>query len=494
MIESAHRLYIDGAFHPSGDGRTFDNINPATEDVIGAIPDAAPGDMERAIAAARRAFDSTTWATDHDFRRRCLIQLQQGMRQAADTLRPIIVAETGAPIIATYGIQLDDPIEYITHYIDLLATYPWRREVPRDEREKHPSQRIVCREAAGVVGVITPWNAPLYLDICKMTAALAAGCTVVLKPAPETSSIALILGEIIAAHTDIPAGVVNVVTTSRVEVASMLTAHPAVDAITLTGSTVTGRKVMAAAAPTIKRITLELGGKSPAILLDDADLSTIAPGLAQMISYHAGQVCTALSRVLVSDKRYDELIDHLAAAMAAVRWGDPTDMSNIMGPVVNDNQRASILRYCDLAKATGRVVVGGGTGDRFDRGYWVEPTLVTDVDERSPVVQEEIFGPILTVQRYTDVDDAVRLANSTIYGLASAVFGADQDRALDVAGRLRSGIVDVNGGMAFHVSAPFGGYKQSGLGREWGTEGLEEFLELKTIAHPERRTRKETVR
>jgi aldehyde dehydrogenase (NAD+) len=491
MIESGHRLYIDGEFHPSGDGRTFDNVNPATEEIIGAIPDATLDDMERAIAAARRAFDSTPWAIDHDFRRRCLIQLQQGIRAVAETLRPIIVAETGAPIVTTYGIQLDDPIEFISHYIDLLETYQWRRVVALDEREKYPSHRIVVRESAGVVGVITPWNAPLYLDICKMTAALAAGCTVVLKPAPETSSIALILGEIIAAHTDIPAGVVNVVSTSRVEVASILTAHPAVDAITLTGSTATGRKVMAAAAPTIKRITLELGGKSPAILLDDADMSTIAAGLAQMITYHAGQVCTALSRVLVSDKRHDELIDLLSAAMRAVRWGDPTDMANIMGPVVNSNQQASILRYYDLAKATARVVVGGGTGDRFAKGYWVEPTLVTDVEEQSPVAQEEIFGPILAVQRYTDVDDAVRIANSTVYGLASAVFGADQDRALDVADRLRSGIVDVNGGMAFHVTAPFGGYKQSGLGREWGTEGLEEFLEIKTIAYPDRRTRKE---
>jgi aldehyde dehydrogenase (NAD+) len=482
MTELQHRLYIDGEFISTE--RAFANINPATEEIIGAIPNATCDDMERAIVAARRAFDTTAWSTAHDFRRQCLRQLQQGIRQVAETLRPIVVAETGAPILSTYGIQLDDPIEFITHYIELLDTYEWDRVVPLHDGEARPSQRLVRREAAGVVGVITPWNAPFYLDICKVTAALAAGCTVVLKPAPETSAIALILGEVIAAHTDVPAGVVNVVTTSDLEVASILTIHPAVDAITLTGSTATGRKVMAAAAPTIKRVTLELGGKSPAILLDDADFPLVAGGLAQLITYHAGQVCTALSRVLVSDRRHDELVGYLAEAMRAVSWGDPTDMANIMGPVVNERQRTSVLHYYDIAKATGRIVLGGGTGDRFDKGYWVEPTLVTDIDVESPVAQDEIFGPLLVVQRYTDIDDAVRIANSTVYGLAAGVFSADQERAIDIAGRLRSGIVDINGGMAFHVSAPFGGYKQSGLGREWGTEGLEEFLEIKTIAFP----------
>jgi aldehyde dehydrogenase (NAD+) len=486
MIEPEHRLYIDGEFTLGSGNRSFDNINPANEDVIGHVPNATLDDMEQAIKAARRTFDTTTWSTNHEFRRQCLIQLQQGIRKVAESLRPIVVAETGAPVASTYGIQLDDPIEFITHYINLLEAYEWERPVPLDNGEDRPSQRIVRRESAGVVGVITPWNAPFYLDICKVTAALAAGCTVVLKPAPETSYVALILGEVIEKHTDIPAGVVNVVTTSDLEVARMLTTHPSVDAITLTGSTATGRKVMAAAASTIKRVTLELGGKSPAILLDDADFAPIAQGLAQLITYHAGQVCTALSRVLVSENRHDELIDHLSAAMSAVPWGDPTDMANIMGPVVSKKQQASVLRFYDLAKTSGRVVLGGGTGERFDKGYWVEPTLVTDVDVESPVAQEEIFGPILTVQRYTDLDDAVRIANSTVYGLAAGVFSADQDRAIDIAGRLRSGIVDVNGGMSFHVSAPFGGYKQSGLGREWGTAGLEEFLETKTIAYPYR--------
>lgn len=486
MTEPEHRLYIDGELTLGSRRRFFDNVNPANEDVIGIVPNATVDDMQRAINAARRAFDTTAWSTDHEFRRRCLIQLQQGIRKVAESLRPIVVAETGAPVVSTYAIALDDPIEFITHYIDLLETYEWERAVPLPRGEERPSQRTVRREAAGVVAVITPWNAPFYLDICKVTAALAAGCTVVLKPAPETSFIALILGEVIAHHTDIPAGVVNVVTTHDLDVASMLTIHPDVDAITLTGSTATGRKVMAAASSTIKRVTLELGGKSPAILLDDADFVPVANGLAQLITYHAGQVCTALSRVLVSDNRHDELIGHLTEAMRAIPWGDPTDMTNIMGPVVNRRQQASILHYYDIAKTAGRVVVGGGTGDRFDRGYWVEPTLVTDIDVKSPVAQEEIFGPILTVQRYADIDDAVRIANSTIYGLAAAVFSADHDRAIHVAGRLRSGIVDVNGGMAFHVSAPFGGYKQSGLGREWGTEGLEEFLEIKTIASPYR--------
>ncbi|MBH0775280.1 aldehyde dehydrogenase family protein [Nocardia bovistercoris] len=484
MTAPNHLLFIDGKFTAATGNRVFENINPANEEVIGTVPDAGAEQMEQAILAARRAFDTTSWSTDPDFRRRCLIQFQDGLRKSAESLRPMIVAEVGAPVMTTYGIQLNDCIEFISHYIDLIDGYEWEREVPLFAGEDPPSQRIVRREAAGVVGVITPWNVPLYLNICKVAAALAAGCTVVLKPAPDTPYSALVLGEIVANETDIPAGVFNVVSTSDNEVAGLLTSHPAVDAITLTGSTGTGQKVMAAASSTVKRVTLELGGKSPAIVLDDADFGALAQGFAMMIGFHAGQGCTTYTRLLVSERRHAELVEVMTEAMKMIPWGDPTDPANIMGPLVNKRQHESVLRYYDIAKQTGRVVLGGNAGDRYEKGFWVEPTLLTDVDPMSPVPQQEVFGPLLTILSYRDEDDAVRIADSTIYGLAAGVFSPDHERAMRIARRLRSGTVDVNGGRSFHVSAPFGGYKQSGLGREWGTEGLEEFLELKTIAYP----------
>ncbi|AYJ52080.1 aldehyde dehydrogenase family protein [Rhodococcus sp. P1Y] len=486
MTNPEHLMLIDGVLTAASDGGVFDNINPADESVIGTAPDATASDVERAILAARRAFDSTTWSTDHEFRRQCLIQLQAGLQKNVDILRPMIVAEAGAPLSSTYRVQLDGCIEFISHYIDLLETYEFERPLPDKVGEALPTTRFVRREAAGVVAAITPWNVPLYLNICKTAAALAAGCTVVLKPAPETPYSALILGEIASAHTDIPAGVFNVVTPSQSEVAALLTTHPAVDAVTFTGSTVTGRRVMASAADTLKRVTLELGGKSPAILLDDADFQTVIPQLAGGVCFHAGQGCTSLTRMLVPRSRFDEAVAISKAVMERVPWGDPNDPKNIMGPVANKRQYESVLRYYEIARESGKVVFGGNKSDRFDKGYWVEPTLVAGIDEDSPVAQEEVFGPLLTILAYEDEDDAVRIADNTIYGLSAGVFSADLDRALAVSNRLRSGTVAVNGAQWFDSNSPFGGYKQSGIGREWGTEGLEDFLELKTIAYPKR--------
>ncbi|PAK24172.1 aldehyde dehydrogenase [Streptomyces sp. alain-838] len=478
------RMLIDGALVHSGTGRTFDNTNPATEEVIGVAPDGDATDVERAIVAARRAFDTTGWSTDAALRRRCLVQLRDALQEHTEQLRPLIVAETGSPIALTHRIQLDEPIRYIDHYIGLLDTYDFETPLPVKEIHGRPTSRVVRREAAGVVAAITPWNYPFYLNICKVVAALAAGCTVVLKPAPDTPVAALALGEIAAAHTDIPAGVLNVVTTSDNAVAQILATHPAVDAVTLTGSTATGRKVMAAASDTVKRVTLELGGKSAAILLDDADIQGILPQLVGGVCAHAGQGCASLTRLLVPRARYDEAVSIAAAALPHIPWGDPTDPANIMGPVVNARQRDSILRYYESARRDGRVVVGGQPQTRFDKGYYVEPTLIADVDPKATVAQEEIFGPALVVLPFDDDDDAVRIADSTIFGLSGAVFGADLDRAMGLARRLRTGTVGVNGGSWFDVQSPFGGYKQSGIGREWGIEGLEDFLETKTIAFP----------
>jgi len=379
----------------------------------------------------------------------------------------------------TYDIAMDGSIEMMTHYIDLLDTFEFERAVAS---AGDASDRVVRREAAGVVAAITPWNSPFSRAVAKLTAALAAGCTVVLKPAPDTPWTTLDIGRVIVESTDIPAGVVNIVTTDDNEVASILTSHPAVDAVSFTGSTVTGRRIMASAAPTVKRLTLELGGKNSAILLDDADFVAAIPGISASTCSHAGQGCGIYSRLLVPRARLDEAVEIAVASMKQFPWGDPTDPGNYMGPVANRRQYDSVLRFYESAKNTGRVMLGGNASDRFDKGYWVEPTVVTDVDPTAPVSQEEIFGPLLTVLPYDDDADAVRLSNNTIYGLAGGVWSADTDRAKAVARGMRAGAIGVNGGGWMHQSTPFGGFKQSGLGREWGVEGLEDFLEVKTIA------------
>ena len=477
-------MLIGGELVAGGRGRVFDNVNPATEETIGAVPDGDAADIEQAIGAARRAFDTTSWSRDTAFRRHCLTQLRDALRANAETLRTTLVAETGTPVALTGYVQLDAAIGYLDHYIDLLGSYEFEHELPEKKIMGGRTRRVVRREAVGVVAAITPWNFPFYLAICKIGAVLAAGSTVVLKPAPDTPWHALALGELALRHTDLPPGVLNVVSTADNAVAEILATHPDVDAVTFTGSTATGRRIMAAAASTIKRVTLELGGKSAAVLLDDADLAATIPGLSFGVCTHAGQACAAITRLLVPRARLEEAVVIAKATMEAVPWGDPTDPSNFMGPLINARQRERVLEYYRIAHRDGRVVLGGQPTDRFERGYYVEPTLITDVDPKSPVAQEEIFGPALVVLPYDDDDDAVRIADGTIYGLSSAVFSTDLERAMGVARRFRAGTVGVNGAQWFDPGSPFGGYKQSGLGREWGTEGLEDFLEVKTIAFP----------
>ncbi|MEQ6900406.1 aldehyde dehydrogenase family protein [Nocardioides sp. YIM 152588] len=484
MTELGQHLLIDGElFGPEG-RRSYPNINPATEEVLGETPDADAADVERAIGAARRAFDTTDWSTDTELRIRVLQQLQAALRANAEELRSIVVAEGGSPVALTQSIQLDEAIGYIDHYVELLQGYEFERPLPTKTIMGAPTDRIVRREAVGVVAAITPWNYPFYLAVCKLSAALAAGCTVVLKPAPDTPWSALAIGEIAVRSTDLPPGVLNVIATSDNEIASILTSHPDVDAVTLTGSTRTGARVMEAAAPTIKRVTLELGGKSAAVLLDDADFTAVVPMLAGGICAHAGQGCAQLSRLVVPRSRYEEVLAIASATMELIPWGDPTDPNVIMGPVINARQRDGILAYLESARRDGRIVRGGGTGDRFDKGYYIEPTLIADVDPKATVAQEEIFGPALVVLPYDDDADALAIANNSVYGLSGAVFSADLDRALNFARKIRTGTVGVNGGNWFDPGSPFGGYKQSGIGREWGTEGLEDFLEIKTMAYP----------
>jgi aldehyde dehydrogenase (NAD+) len=452
--------------------------------VIGTTADATREDMDRAIAAARRAFDETDWSTNAAFRAKCLRQLHEGLTAAKENLREIVVAEAGSPMILAYSVQCDGSIDWLPHWADVAESYAYETAMPDMDFMGMASRRLLRREAAGVVGAITPWNFPLYLNLCKLGPALAAGCTMVLKPAPDTPWSATTLGRVIAESTDIPAGVVGIVASSDHSLGEMLASDPRVDLVTFTGSTATGRRVMAAAAPTVKKVFLELGGKSATIMLDDANLSLSLAGINQVCT-HSGQGCALTTRLLLPRSRYDEGVELAKQSFESFAYGDPNDFSNLQGPVVSAKQRERVLGYIETAKKEGaRLVTGGGRPARLPKGYYVEPTIFADVDPDSRLAQEEVFGPVLAILAYDDDDDAVRIANNSIYGLSGAVTSASEERALAVARRIRTGTMSINGAMWFAVDTPFGGYKQSGVGRENGMLGFEEYLETKSIALP----------
>ena len=480
------RNLIDGRLVEASNGATFENINPATEAVIGVVADGTRADMDRAIAAARRAFDTTDWSTNSQFRKHCLTQLHQALCNAKDELREIVIAEAGSPIMLAYTVQCDQTIDWLPFFAELAGSYEYERPMPDMQFMGMVSRRLIRREAAGVVGAITPWNFPLYLNLCKLGPALAAGCTVVLKPAPDTPWCATMLGRLIAEHTDIPAGVVNVVATSDHLLGEMLATDPRVDVVTFTGSTATGRRVMASAAATVKKVFLELGGKSATIMLDDADFPSALANIGSVCA-HAGQGCAITTRLLLPKSRYEEGVALTTKAFQQFAYGDPMNPAHLQGPLISERQRECVLGYIAKAKQEGaRLVVGGGIPKHLPKGYYVEPTLFVDVDPKSTLAQEEVFGPVLAVMPFEDDDDAVRIANDSIYGLSGAVTSASEERALAVARRIRTGTIGINGAMWFAVDTPFGGYRQSGVGRENGVAGFEEYLETKVIGLPPR--------
>src|SRR5882757_7215102 len=481
------RMLIDGKLTEASGGATYDNINPATEAVIGPVADGSVDDMDRAITAARLAFDETTWSTDKAFRKTCLTQLKDALAAHREDLRPQIVAEVGAPIGLTYAIQQDSCIDDMQWDIDLIDNYDFEYELGPHEFFGMSSNRLVVREPIGVVGAITPWNFPFMLNLSKLAPALAAGCTVILKPAPDTPYSATFIGKMVAEHTDIPPGVFNVVTSKDpAVVGDALTGDRRVDMISFTGSTAVGKHITGQSAGNLKRVFLELGGKSANIVLDDADFPATLGG-AGMVCMHSGQGCAITTRMLLPRSRYDEGLEMVKAAFENFPYGDPTDAGNLAGPLINAKQRERVLGYIERGKAEGaRCLVGGGPATQFEKGYFVQPTLFVDVDPDSTIAQEEIFGPVLSVIPYDDDDDAVRIANNSRYGLSGAVNGGDLDRALGVARRIRTGTIAVNGGQWFGPDSPFGGYKQSGQGREHGVAGFEEYLETKTVGLPAR--------
>jgi aldehyde dehydrogenase (NAD+) len=481
------RMLIDGALVEAEGGRTFDNVNPATEEVLGPVADGTAADMRAAVTAARRAFDTTSWPVDHAFRQRCLHQLQGALESEKEELRAELVAETGSPVLLTYGPQLDAPLrEALLWPAQMIDELCWERSLgPKDTFGMgRMTEREVWKEPVGVVGVIVPWNFPIEITLNKLGPALAMGNACVVKPAPDTPWNATRLGRLIAEKTDIPPGVVNIVVSSDHFVGEVLTTSPEVDMVAFTGSTATGRRIMRTAADSVKPVFLELGGKSVNLVLDDADLEASLQGAAAACA-HAGQGCAIPTRLLVPRARYGEAVDIARTALEGVPYGDPTDPANLMGPVVSRRQQERVLGYIEKGRADGaRLVTGGGVPRHLERGWFVEPTLFADVDNAMTIAQEEIFGPVLCVIGYEDEDDAIRIANDSVYGLSGSITSGDLDRAKRVARRIRTGTLGLNGGIWYGADAPFGGYKQSGIGRQCGLEGLEIFTETKTVGWP----------
>ena len=479
------RMLIGGELVEASSGERFENVNPATEVVLGEVADASTEDMRHAIAAARTAFDDTDWSTDRALRKRCLEQLQEALESEREELREEIIAEVGSPRLMTYAAQVDWPLADALKYpAKMIDEFPWERSLPDSDMMGMTSRRAVYKEPIGVVGAIIPWNYPVEVTLNKLGPILATGNTVIIKPAPDTPWNATRLGRLVAEKTDIPAGVVNVVTSSDHLVGEELTLSPEVDMISFTGSTATGTRIMEKGAPTLKKVFLELGGKSAMLVCDDADFAAVVPGGA-MVCVHAGQGCAMQTRMLLPRSRYDEGVELVSAAMAGVPYGDPTDDGVLMGPVVSARQRDRILGYIEKGQQEGaKLVFGGGKPAHLPKGFFVEPTLFVDVDNSMTIAQEEIFGPVLVVIPYEDDDDAVRIANESAYGLSGGVFSASEERATSIARRIRTGSIGVNGGLWYGADSPYGGYKASGIGRQCGTEGFEQYLETKAIAWP----------
>ncbi|MCW1431118.1 aldehyde dehydrogenase family protein [Novosphingobium sp. JCM 18896] len=478
------KLFIDGALRRAEGGKTYDNIGPWTGDVVGVAADASAADVDAAIVAARRAFDETDWSTNHE-KRFALVQKLHALFEAnMDKLVAIARHEVGAPLLAVNRAQV---ATCLGSWKALMEVYPrvnWEKDYGTlDHGGGYVSHRKAVYEPIGVVAAITPWNFPLYVNAEKVVSALLAGCTVILKPAPDTPLAGVIFGEL-AAEAGFPAGVINVITGADPAMAGeMLVTDPRVDLITFTGSTQIGKHIMRQGAETMKRMFLELGGKSACIVLDDAE--NFAQIVAQSILvFHAGQGCAVQSRLLVPRSRYDEAKAVLQAAYDghADKWGHFDDPACAMGPVVSKKQMERVKAYIDIGIAEGATLLAGGAL-RPDKGtgWFVEPTCFVDVTNDMRIAQEEIFGPVLVVIPYDDDEEAIRIANDSVYGLSGGVWGS-QDRAMRVANRVRTGTIGVNGGAPINGDLPFGGYKQSGIGRAWGVEGIEEYLETKVIA------------
>ncbi|GGX37143.1 aldehyde dehydrogenase family protein [Streptomyces chartreusis] len=454
-------MYIDGAWRPATSGDVIEVVNPADEQVIGQVPAGTAADVDAAVRAARAAFPG--WAATPPAERAArLAALRDVLVARKDEIAETVTAELGSPLKFSEAVQTGAPIGVAGSYAELAATYAFEERV---------GNSTVYLEPLGVVGAITPWNYPLHQIVAKVAAALAAGCTVVLKPAEDTPLVAQLFAE--AAHeAGVPAGVFNLVTGLGPVAGQAIAEHPDVDLVSFTGSTAVGRQIAAVAGAAIKKVALELGGKSANVILPSADLAkAVNVGVANVMS-NSGQTCSAWTRMLVHRDQYDEAVE--LAATAAAKYGER------IGPVVSAKQQARVLGYIEKGVAEGARLVAGGTEAPREQGWYVSPTVFADVTPEMTIAQEEIFGPVLSILRYDDEEDALRIANGTVYGLAGAVWAGEEAEAVAFARRMDTGQVDINGGR-FNVRAPFGGYKQSGVGRELGAHGLAEYLQTKSL-------------
>jgi betaine-aldehyde dehydrogenase len=469
--EDRDQLFIDGTWVPSTGSGRIEVLSASTEEVIGSIPEGTAEDVDRAVAAARRAFEQ--WSqTPVAERAEILQKISAGLASRIDRIARLIAAEVGMPITMATAIQAGLPIMTSGQMAQIARDFPFEEEV---------GNSLVVREPVGVVGCITPWNYPLHQVVLKVAPALAAGCTVVLKPSEVAPLTAFVLAEVIE-EAGVPAGVFNLVSGTGPVVGEAIAAHPDVDAVSFTGSTRAGKRVAELAAQSVKRVTLEMGGKSANVILDDADLDKAVRNGVNNAFLNSGQTCSAWTRMLVPRDKQDEAVRIAADQAGKLTLGDPFAETTRLGPLVSDVQRERVRSYIRKGIEEGAQLVTGGADapSGLARGYYVQPTIFAGVRPEMTIAREEIFGPVLSIMPYDSEDEAVQIANDTVYGLAGGVWSGDPARAERVARRLRTGQVDVNGGR-FNPLAPFGGYKQSGIGRELGRFGLEEFLETKSL-------------
>jgi betaine-aldehyde dehydrogenase len=468
-VDNRDKLYINGQWIASTGTGSIDVVNPATEEVIGRIPEGTAEDVDKAVAAARGAFE--TWSqTSIDERVKYLQAITAELQKRQEDLATTIASEVGMPIMMSRPIQAGAPTM-------TFSTAPM--VLQQTQFEETIGNSLVVKEPVGVVGCITPWNYPLHQIAAKVAPAIAAGCTVVVKPSEVAPLNAFILAECIEA-AGLPKGVFNLVTGFGPVVGEAIAAHPDVDMVSFTGSTRAGKRVSELAAATVKRVALELGGKSANVILDDADLErAVTDGVAKCYM-NSGQTCSALTRMLVPRDKLEQAEQIAAKAAQTFKTGDPFAADSRLGPLVSDTQLERVRGYIKKGQEEGAKLVTGGAETDKQQGYFVEPTVFSNVTTDMTIAQEEIFGPVLSIMPYDDEEDAIRIANDTVYGLAGGVWSGDPERAKRVARRLRTGQVEVNGGN-FNLMAPFGGYKQSGRGREYGKYGIEEFLEVKSM-------------
>jgi len=464
-------LYLDGRWSPCAGAGKIEVLSASTEEVIGSIPEGTPADVDRAVDAARRGFNE--WSdTSREERAQWLEKLGAALKDRTDAIARTIAMEVGSPLSIATAIQAGLPVTATLSYAKILREAKLEHEI---------GNSLVVREPAGVAGAITPWNYPLHQIMAKVAPALAAGCTVVLKPSEVAPLNAMLLAEACLA-IGLPRGVLNIVPGYGPVVGEAIARHPGIDMVSFTGSVRAGKRVAALAGETIKRVTLELGGKSACVILDDAPFEKAIASGARNAMLNSGQTCSAWTRMLVPRGRQPEAIELAAKAIGGLTLGDPLDPATKLGPLVSATQRERVEGYIAKGQNEGaRLVKGGSRPAAFAKGYYVEPAIFADVKSPMTIAQEEIFGPVLSILPYDSEDEAVQIANDTIYGLAGGVWSGDAERAMRVARRMRTGQVDVNGGR-YNPLAPFGGYKQSGIGREMGMYGLEEYLQIKSIA------------